>query len=76
MRSHDIGGDVDNYVVDMTCKREGSTGINNWGVGGDANSSQYYGAWWSNLSATQITLHRWDNDSECPSVRVRLWVYP
>jgi hypothetical protein len=74
-RTHNLGGDEDNYVVDLTCKNGGG-GINNWGVGGDANSTEYYGAWWSDLSTSAITIHRWDDDTDCPSVRVRIWVYP
>jgi len=75
-RTHNLGGNTDNYVVDLTCKRSGGAGVNNWGVGGDANGSEYYGAWWSNLTNSAIALHRWDNDSDCPSVRVRIWLYP
>lgn len=77
-RSHNLGGNVDNYVVDLTCKRSfGGAGVNNWGVGGDVgDAGEYYGAWWSNLTTTSITLHRWSDDSDCPSVRVRIWIYP
>jgi len=75
-RTHNLGGNTDRYVVDLTCQRSGGAGVSNWGVGGDANGSEYYGAWWSNLTTSAITLHRWDDDSDCPNVRVRIWVYP
>ena len=78
-RSHNLGGDVDNYVVDLTCWKSagGGAGVNNWGVGGDVgDAGEYYGAWWSNLTTSDITLHRWDDDTDCPQVRVRIWVYP
>jgi hypothetical protein len=75
-RTHSLGGNTDKYVVDLTCKNSGGGGINNWGVGGDANSPDYYGAWWSNLTTSSITLHRWDDDTDCPNVRVRIWIYP
>lgn len=73
--THNLGGSVDHYVVDLTCNGAGA-GLNNWGVGGDANWEDYYGAWWSSLSTTQITIHRWDDDTDCPHVRVRIWMYP
>jgi hypothetical protein len=75
-RTHNLGGNTDNYVVDLTCKRSGGSGVNNWGVGGDANGDEYYGAWWSSLTTSSITLHRWTQDEDCPQVRVRIWVYP
>jgi hypothetical protein len=75
-RTHNIYGNVDNYVVDLTCKTPALTGINNWGVGGDANWEESYGAWWSRLTTTGIRLHRWNDDTDCPQVRVRIWVYP
>jgi hypothetical protein len=76
-RTHNIGGNVENYVVDLTCRRiSGGAGINNWGLGGDVNSPDEYGAWWTNLTTTSIALHRGDNDTDCPQVRVRIWLYP
>ena len=75
-RTHNLGGNADNYVVDLTCKTSGGAGVNNWGAGGDANWEEYYGAWWSNLTTSSITLHRWNDDTDCPQVRVRIWVYP
>jgi hypothetical protein len=77
-RTHNLGGNTDNYVVDLTCKRSsGGAGVNNWGVGGDVgDAGEYYGGWWSNLTTTSIVLHRWNDDTDCPSVRVRIWMYP
>lgn len=74
-RTHGLGGDTDNYVVDLTC-RGSSAGVNNWGMGGDANWEEYYGAWWSNLTTTTITVHRWDDDTDCDEYRIRIWMYP
>lgn len=73
--THSLGGDIDNYVVDMTCKHS-TSGINNWGLGGDANYDEYYGAWYTNLTATSITLRRWGEDTDCPQARIRIWMYP
>jgi hypothetical protein len=75
--THNLGGNTDNYFVDLTCRiTSGGAGVNNWGLGGDANNTDYYGSWWSNLTNTQITLHRWDDDTDCPQLRVRIWMYP
>jgi hypothetical protein len=73
--NHNLGGDEDKYVVDFTCK-SGGEGINNWGVGGDVNSPEAYGGWWSDLTTSQIIIHRWDDDTDCVDIRVRIWMYP
>ena len=73
--THGLGGAIDNYVVDFTCRSPGE-GINNWGVGGDVNSPESYGGWWSDLTTTQITIHRWNDDTDCIDIRVRIWMYP
>jgi hypothetical protein len=73
--NHDLGANQENYVVDFNCK-SGGAGINNWGVGGDANSPDYYGGWWSDLTSSQITIHRWSDDTDCVEIRVRIWIYP
>ncbi len=73
--AHNLGGDVDNYVVDMACKGA-SAGINNWGLGGDANYDEYYGAWYYDLTTTQVTIKRWNQDTDCSQVRIRIWMYP
>jgi hypothetical protein len=76
-RTHNVGGNVDNYMVDLTCKTSGTSGINNWGVGGDVgDAGEYYGAWWSRLTTTSIRIEPWDHDTDCPQVRVRIWRYP
>lgn len=75
--THNLGGNADKYVVDLTCKRiSGGAGVNNWSVGGDANGTSSYGSWWSNLTTSNITLHRWNNETDCPDLRVRIWMYP
>jgi hypothetical protein len=76
VRTHNLGGNADNYVVDLTCRNTGGAGVSNWGVGGDATDSEQFGAWWSDLSTTSITLNRNADDADCPEVRVRIWVYP
>lgn len=72
--SHNLGGDVDDYVVDLTCKSS-SDGVNAWGVGGDWNWEELYGAYWFNLTTSSVTVKRMGDDVSCPNVRIRIWVY-
>lgn len=72
---HNLGGNLDNYVVDLTCKHP-SYGRHIWGLGGDANSPEGYGVYWRNLTGTNVTVERGPNDAECPEIRVRIWTYP
>jgi hypothetical protein len=73
---HNLGGNVDRYVVDLTCKGTSGNGITNFRVGGDRNGSAYYGAYWNNLSTSSIVVLRYVDDVHCPQVRVRIWIYP
>ena len=74
--SHNLGGNPDNYVVDMTCKSDNATfGINQLYFGGDGRDGARYGAYWRHLTSTSITVYRFSNDAHCDQVRVRIWVY-
>lgn len=73
--NHNLGGNVDNYVVDLTFKHP-SYGVHQFGYGGDVTSGGFYGSWWQNLTTSSITIERATNDGECPEVRVRIWLYP
>ncbi len=72
---HNLGGNIDNYVVDLTCQH-GTYGRHNWGLGGDSNSPETYGVYWLDLTTSEITVRRESQDGECPQVRVRIWMYP
>jgi hypothetical protein len=73
--AHNLGGNTDNYVVDMTCR--GSTmGVSNRYLGGEKDGSNYYGAWWWNLTTSTIAVTRRTQDVDCSNVRIRIWVYP
>ncbi|GAB4276261.1 MAG: hypothetical protein Kow0092_31980 [Deferrisomatales bacterium] len=81
---HNLGGDPDNYVVDLTFKR--GNNVNNRGIGMDTmvvngfseypgNLSQE-GTFWKWLDATSITVAFSPNwNSGIDHVRVRIWVY-
>jgi len=71
--THNLGGDVDKYVVDFACKVGGNAGIR--GIGGDYSGTQYWGAYWDDLTSSQIELVRWAGDFSCPQMRVRIWMY-
>jgi hypothetical protein len=77
--THSLGGSIDNYIVDLTCKSGAPYNVNGYGVGGDMwyepiGNYYYYGAYWYNLTTSTITVTRGDNDDSCGWVRVRIWV--
>jgi hypothetical protein len=71
--THNIGGNVDSYVVDMEFKHS-SLGVHNRFFGGDMTSSSNYGAFWYDLTATSIKVVRNSFDSVVEEVRIRIWV--
>lgn len=75
--NHNLGGNVDNYVVDLQHKKTSGTpmGINNSGIGGDNNGATARGGSWQNLTTTSIDLCRWYADVSTHQLRVRIWVY-
>jgi len=73
--THNLGGDVDNYVVDLSFKHP-TEGVHQFGYGGDVTSGAFYGSFWRNLTTSSITVERATNDLDCPQVRVRIWLYP
>ena len=74
--THSIGGDPDNYVVDLQFFDTASAGRNQAHYGGlESDSGNRYGAYWKELTNSQITVYRHLNDTTVDSVRVRIWVY-
>ena len=75
---HNLGGNVDNYVVDLTFKSS-YAGINNERIGSDSYHSvdewKTVGARWRELTTSSIIVHRGEEDGYAPEVRVRIWVY-
>ena len=61
---HNIGGNVDNYVVDVRAKN--NFGIHNEGIG--SNFGYRY------LDSSSIAIWRGSLDTQCPYIRVRIWV--
>jgi hypothetical protein len=86
---HNVGGNVDDYVVDLQLKdTDQGFGISNANIGGDAYFDHYTGdidgfysvvyhysgAYWKNLTTTSITVFRQPNDLIADQIRVRIWV--
>ncbi len=77
--THDLGGDPDNYFVDLQCRDTTGffpPGINNIGIGGDNDGAAVRGAYWLFLSDTIVGALRNADDNACKEVRVRIWVMP
>jgi hypothetical protein len=73
---HNLDGNVDDYVVDMTC--ESTTGMINYGInqinyGGNTAGTSQFGAYWRNLTASAIRVYRASDDTTCNQVRIRIW---
>jgi hypothetical protein len=76
--NHSLGGNVNNYVVDLQHKKTSGTpmGINNSGIGGDNNGDRARGGSWQNLTTANIDLCRWYADISTHELRLRIWIYP
>jgi hypothetical protein len=80
---HDLGGEPDNYVVDMVCRSTLGfplgAGVNNWFLGGENyyNSGTgdllQHGALWRKLDDDSIEIYRQGDDWQCGQVRIRIW---
>jgi hypothetical protein len=81
--THDLGGDPDNYVVDMMCKSTLAdplgAGVHNWFLGGEGywnvgdTDFMQYGAFWRQLDSDSIEVYRYADDAQCGQVRIRIW---
>jgi hypothetical protein len=70
--THNLGGNVDNYVVDMMSRDAAGYGINNQGIGSYPTERGFY---FGNLTTSSIWVVRESSDSTSDEVRVRIWVY-
>lgn len=81
--NHNLGGNADDYLVDLEYKSAGS-GINQrYYSGADFGSlttvgaeNDREGAYWRSLTNTSITVFRRAEDIYATQVRVRLWLRP
>jgi hypothetical protein len=75
--THNLGGDPQDYVVDMTFRDYiFGSGIHQITYGGDVRPDEgSKGVWWEALNAVSIKVIRGVNDARCQDVRIRIWVY-
>jgi len=74
--THNLGGNIDNYVVDMS-HRNGLQGYNNWGDGMYLSDDAWGGYWWFELNMETVKVQRGGNDWPGGGFeyRLRIWVY-
>jgi hypothetical protein len=75
--THALGGDPDNYVVDLQFLQPGAGGTRNqMGYGGyNWGNLLDLGAQWRRLTERTIDVYRLSDDVDADRVRVRIWVY-
>jgi len=77
--THDVGGNVNNYVVDVEFKDpDGQLAVHQAGLGGDflglpGAPTAEHGAHWQRLTNTTIQVVRQQYDPYVGQVRVRIW---
>jgi len=75
--THNLGGDVNDYVVDLQFKETDTPafGIHGKGFGGweYSSDSTVRGAYWHSLNTSDITVYRQADDFRIQEVRVRIW---
>jgi hypothetical protein len=75
--NHSLGGNPDNYIVDMQLKDLNSGfsfGVHQWAYG-QYTDDMYgtYGVSWSRLDATKVRICRGTDDIYANQVRIRIW---
>jgi hypothetical protein len=77
---HNLGGDTDDYVVDLQFRRAVPVGgggrVSQRQYGLDRISSRLYGAYWKELSNTNLKVVRGTWDANADWVRTRIWRVP
>jgi hypothetical protein len=73
--THNLGGNIDNYVVDMSHRNP--DGYSNWGEGLDLRDDNWGGYYWFELNAATVKIQRGHNDwpGGGYEYRLRIWVY-
>ena len=69
--THNVGGQTDNYFVDIQCRSERNS-IHNLSFISHPQSKR--GVSFSKLSNADVNIHRRANDEFCHEVRFRIWV--
>jgi hypothetical protein len=80
---HNLGGDLEDYLVDMQYRASSVDGVNLRYYGGvdfGVNPAPGHivddrvGAYWRNLEDTTITVYRRPEDTYAEQVRIRIWI--
>ena len=83
--THNVGGDTDDYLVDMQYRTSGVSGVNQRYYGGADFGSHVSGsvspddrvsAYWRSLTNSSITVFRRAEDIYAEQIRIRIWVMP
>ena len=74
--THDLGGDIDDYAVDLWFgdSGEGGLGLHSYGYGGFEQNADWYGGYWRNLTPSTINLAREQDDETADLMMVRIRV--
>lgn len=73
--THNLGGDVGDYAVELLFQdtEANGLGVHTFGYGGYEENGQWEGGYWSDLTASTISVHRMANDETADRIRVRVW---
>ena len=80
--THNLGGNPEDYVVDMQYRSQDTSGVNQRYYGGadfgnnppsGMNADDRVGAYWRSLTNSSITVYRRPEDIYAPEVRIRIW---
>jgi hypothetical protein len=73
--NHNLGGDPDEYAVEMWFRdTDDGLGINRRSYGGLEVGDNWIGAHWQRLTASTIDVYRQPEDNAADYVRVRIWI--
>ncbi|MBI4926141.1 MAG: hypothetical protein HY835_00140 [Anaerolineae bacterium] len=82
--THNLGGEADDYMVDMLYRSPSVDGINHRYLGGSdfgdwvdiGNPNDRVGAYWRSLTSSSIIIYRRPEDTYAPQIRIRIWKMP
>ena len=83
--NHGLGGNIQHYVVDMQCLADEIYGVNHMYYGGadfgnnppaGHAENDRVGAYWRDLTTSQIAVYRRPEDTFASRVRIRIWIDP
>ena len=72
--THNVGGNPDDYIIDMHCYDPDFDGINNESIGGDMWSDNYFGAYFLKATSTTIQVYRNSDDVTCDQFQIDIWL--